>query len=71
MQDNLALLRRIKEGDAEALEQLVSDNMGLVRHWIVTPIMMAVIILVLALMKRFYKNKPVKVKYVSKNIIKQ
>ena len=32
MQDNLALLRRIKEGDAEALDQLVSDNMGLVRH---------------------------------------
>ena len=32
MQDNLLLLKRIREGDHEALDILVSENMGLVRH---------------------------------------
>ena len=43
--------------------------LGLVRHWIVTPIMMAVIVLVLIAMKKFCQTKPVKVKYVSKNAV--
>ena len=40
--------------------------MGLIQHWIVTPIMMLTIVLVLLVMKKYYQNKPVKVKYVSK-----
>ena len=43
--------------------------MGIIQHWIVTPIMVGVIIAVLIGMKKFYKNKPVKVKYVSKNVM--
>ncbi|MBQ9081957.1 MAG: Na+/H+ antiporter NhaC family protein [Clostridia bacterium] len=42
--------------------------MGVFQHWIVTVIMMAVIVLVLCGMKKIYKNKPVQVKYVSKNV---
>ncbi|MBQ8403079.1 MAG: Na+/H+ antiporter NhaC family protein [Clostridia bacterium] len=44
--------------------------MGVFQHWLVTPVMMIVVILVLVVMKKFYRNKPIKVKYVSKNIIK-
>lgn len=32
MQDNLLLLKRLQEGDTQALTRLVEDNMGLVRH---------------------------------------
>lgn len=32
MQDNLLLLKRLQEGDDEALATLVEENMGLVRH---------------------------------------
>lgn len=32
MQDNLVLLKRLQEGDTEALTKIVEDNMGLVRH---------------------------------------
>ena len=32
MQDNLALLKRLKEGDDEVLAILTEENMGLVRH---------------------------------------
>lgn len=45
--------------------------LGVVQHWIVTPVMMLVIVLVLLGMKAAYKNKPVKVKYVSKNVIER
>jgi Na+/H+ antiporter NhaC len=45
--------------------------LGIVQHWIVTPIMMVSIIVVLVAMKSVYKNKPVKVKYVSKNVIER
>ena len=43
--------------------------MGVVQHWMVTPIMMGVMVLVLIGIKKIYKNKPVTVKYVGKNII--
>ena len=45
--------------------------MGLVGHWIVTPIMMVIIVVVLVAMKKAMKNKPVTVKYVSKNVVQQ
>jgi hypothetical protein len=45
--------------------------LGIVQHWIVTPIMMVSIVVVLLAMKSFYKNQPVKVKYVSKNVIER
>lgn len=32
MTDNLLLLKRLQDGDASALDELVKDNMGLVRH---------------------------------------
>ena len=32
MLDNLLLLKRVHEGEKEALEELVKDNMGLVKH---------------------------------------
>ena len=44
--------------------------MGILRHWIVTPIMMLAIVLTLIGMKKYLQNKPVRVKYVSKNIAK-
>lgn len=44
--------------------------MGIVQHWIVTPIMMGFIVIVLMCMKKVYKDKSVKVKYVSKNMMK-
>ncbi len=45
--------------------------LGLVQHWIVTPIMMVVLILILVLIfiKKVTVKKPIKVKYVSKNIV--
>jgi Na+/H+ antiporter NhaC len=45
--------------------------LGIVQHWIVVPIMMVVLVLVLIGMKAAYKNKPVVVKYVSKNAVEQ
>lgn len=42
---------------------------GVVQHWIVTPIMMAVIVISLIVIKGVVSKKPVKVKYVSKNLI--
>lgn len=44
--------------------------MGFVHHWIVTPIMMVVMVIVLVCMKNIYKNKPITVKYVSKNLVR-
>ncbi len=41
---------------------------GLIQHWIVTPIMMAVIVAALMLTKKIVAKKPVKIRYVSKNI---
>ena len=45
--------------------------LGIVQHWIVVPVMMAVLVLVLIGLKSAYKNKPVVVKYVSKNAVEQ
>ena len=45
--------------------------LGIVQHWIVVPVMMVLIVLVLIGMKKMYKNKPVVVKYVSKNAVEQ
>ncbi len=42
--------------------------LGVVQHWIVTPIMMTVMVVVLVAIKGYVKNKPVKVKYVSENL---
>lgn len=44
--------------------------MGIIQHWIVTPIMMLVIVAVLLVLKKYCSGKPVKVKYVSKNVAK-
>ena len=45
--------------------------LGVVGHWIVTPIMMAVIVVVLIGMKEAFRNRPAKVRYVSKNVIRK
>ena len=45
--------------------------LGIVQHWIVVPVMMVVLVLVLIGLKSAYKNKPVVVKYVSKNAVEQ
>lgn len=44
--------------------------LGVVQHWLVTPVLIGILVLVLVVMKRVYKNRPVTVKYVSKNIMK-
>ncbi len=42
---------------------------GIVQHWLVTPIMMIVVVVVLVVVKKIVVRKPVKIKYVSKNLI--
>lgn len=41
--------------------------MGILQHWVVTPVMCGVIVVVLSLIKNINKNKPVKVKYITRN----
>ncbi len=41
---------------------------GVVQHWIIAPIMMVVVIAVLIILNNIVKKKPVRVKYVSKNL---